>query len=165
MRVSSRTTMVESNMKVHIWLVKTLHNVLFSFALYLDLFLPSWLLSYIDFVAFTFSVSPTVGCVQHSTPQNTYVVEDQPHCPLRSPLSRTAVLPCPPSVQTVRANWHSWVWRTHMYVRTHIHCENRFLIQSLMLICSAIMIPYRPYLHDDSHIQLFHFSGLGLVQL
>ena len=50
MRVSSRRTTVESNMKVYIWLVKTLHNVLFSFALHLVLFLPSWLLLYIDFL-------------------------------------------------------------------------------------------------------------------
>ena len=92
--VSSRRTTVESNMKVYIWLVKTLHNVLF-FGLYLVLFLPSWLLLYIDFVAFTFSMSPTVGCIQHSTPQNTHFAEDQQHCPPRPPLSRSAVLPCP----------------------------------------------------------------------
>ena len=73
---SSKRTTVESNMKVSIiytWLVKTLHNVLFSFALSLVLFLPtcwSWLVLYIDFVAFSFSVSPTVGYVQHSTLQN-----------------------------------------------------------------------------------------------
>ena len=50
---SSRRNTVESNMKesiIYIWLVKTLHNVLFSFALSLVLFLPSWLLLYIDFV-------------------------------------------------------------------------------------------------------------------
>ena len=44
---SSRRTTVESNMKesiIYTWLVKTLHNVLFSFALSLILFLPSWLL-------------------------------------------------------------------------------------------------------------------------
>ena len=52
-----------------------------------------------------------------------------------------------------------------MYVRTHVHCENKFLIQSFTLMRSAIMIPFRPYLHNDLHIQLFHFSGLGLVQL
>ena len=28
-----------------------------------------------------------------------------------------------------------------------------------------IMIHYRPYLHDDSHIRLFHLSGHGLVLL
>ena len=77
--VSPRRTMVESNMKVYIWLVKTLHNVLFSFALYLVLFLSSWLLLYIDSVAFSFSVLPTVGCVQYSSLQNTYVVEGQLH--------------------------------------------------------------------------------------
>ena len=73
-----RRTTIESNMKasiIYTWLVKTLHNVLSSFALSLVLFLPSWLLSYIDFIAFLFSVSPTVGCVQHSTSQNMYVVE------------------------------------------------------------------------------------------
>ena len=40
----------------------------------------------------------TVGCVLHSTPQNVYVAEDQPRCPTRLPLSRSAVLPCPPSL-------------------------------------------------------------------
>ena len=60
--VSSRMTMVESNMTVSIiytWLVKNLHNMLFSFALSLVLVFPSWLLLYSDFIAFTFSVSPT----------------------------------------------------------------------------------------------------------
>ena len=47
------------------------------FGLYLVLFLSSWLLLYIDFVVFIFSMLPTVGCIQHSTPQNTYVAEDQ----------------------------------------------------------------------------------------
>ena len=82
-RVSSRRTTAESNMKVYIWLVKTLHNMhlacevspqhVFSFALNLVLFLPFWLRLYIDFLAFSFSVSPTVGSIQHSTPQNMYM--------------------------------------------------------------------------------------------
>ena len=91
-----RRTTVESNMKasiIYTWLVKTLHNVVSSFALSLVLFFASWLLLYIDFV--TFSVSPTVGYVQHSIPQNMYVAEDQLRCPPRPPLSRSAVLPCP----------------------------------------------------------------------
>ena len=66
---------------IYTWLVKTLHNVFSSFALFLVLFLPSQLLLYIDFVTFSFSMSPTVGCIQYSTPQNTYVAEDQPRCP------------------------------------------------------------------------------------
>ena len=59
--------------EIYTWLVKTLHNVLLSFALPLVLFLPSWLLLYIDFGAVSFSVSPTVGCIQYSTLQNAYV--------------------------------------------------------------------------------------------
>ena len=51
---------------IYTWLVKTL-------------FLPSQLLLYIDFV--TFSMPPTVSCVQYSTPQNTYIAEHQPRCP------------------------------------------------------------------------------------
>ena len=35
----------------------------------------------------------------------------------------------------VSANWHSWAWQT----RTYVHCENRSLIQSLALMCSAII--------------------------
>ena len=46
-------------------------------------------------------------------------------------------------VPTVSANWHSWAWQTHTYisrhVRTHVHCENRSLIQSLVLMHSAII--------------------------
>ena len=79
---------------IYTWLVKTLHSMLSSSALSLVLFLPSQLLLYIDFV--TFSIPPTVGCVQYSTPQNTYVAEHQPRCPTRPRLSRSAVLPCPP---------------------------------------------------------------------
>ena len=80
-----RRTTIELNMKasiIYTWLVKTLHNVLSSFALSLVLFLPSWLLLYFDFIAFLFSVSPTVGCIQHSTPQNTYVVEGSAALPV-----------------------------------------------------------------------------------
>ena len=50
--------------------------MLFSLAFSLVLFLPSWLLLYIDFVAFSFSMLPTVGGVQHSTPQNKYVAAE-----------------------------------------------------------------------------------------
>ena len=137
-----RRITVESNMKasiIYTWLV-TLHDVLSSFALSLVLFLPSWLLLYIDFIAFSFSVSPTVGCVQHSTLQNTYVAENQLHCPPRPPLSRSAILPYPRQCSTdlrhqctwhmsswactwvqITANWHSsWVWLIHTYVRTYI---------------------------------------------
>ena len=49
----------------------------------------------IDFIAFSFSMPPTVGYVQCSTPQNTYVAEDQPRCPTLPRLSRSAILPCP----------------------------------------------------------------------
>ena len=91
-----RTT-VKSNMKARIiytWLVKTLHNMLSSFAISLVLFCPlgfSFFL-YIDFAAFSFSMSPTVRCIQHSTPQNTYIAKDKPRCPSRS---RSAILSCP----------------------------------------------------------------------
>ena len=76
----------------------TLHNVLSSFELSLVLFLPSQLLLYIDFVAFSFSMPPIVGYVQYLTPQNTYVAEDQPRCPTLPRLSRSAVFPCPLSL-------------------------------------------------------------------
>ena len=83
---------------IYTWLVKTLHNVLFSFALSLVLVLPSYLLLYLDFIAFSFSMPQTVGCVQYSAPQNAYVAEDQPRCPTGPPLSRSAVLPCESSI-------------------------------------------------------------------
>ena len=52
----------------------------------------------INFIAFSFSMPQTVSCAQYSAPQNQYVAEDQPRCPTRPPLSRSAVLPCPPSL-------------------------------------------------------------------
>ena len=88
-----------------------LHNVLFYFALYLFLFLPSWLLLYIDFIAFSFSVSPTIGCIQHSTPQNMYVAEKQPQCPPRPPLSRSAILPL--SSTSIVSARDAWVLSEH----------------------------------------------------
>ena len=94
---SSRTTTVDSNMKSehNLYLAyEDSHNVLSSFAFSLVLFAST----VIDFVAFSVSMPPTVGCVQYSTPQNTFVVEDQPRCPTRPPLSRSAVLLCLPSI-------------------------------------------------------------------
>ena len=117
-----RRTTVESNMKVNIiytWLVKTPHNVLSSFALSLVLFLPSWLLLYIDFIAFSFSVSPTVGCVEHPTPQNTYVAEDQACCRPRPPLRRSYLSRPPSSVHV-----------THEFLSVHVsanECKLTFL--------------------------------------
>ena len=40
----------------------------------------------------------------------------------------------------VIANWHSWVWPTCTYVHTYVYCKNRSLIESLALICLAIII-------------------------
>ena len=111
-----------------------LHDVLFPFALYLILFLPSWLSLYIDIIAFSFSVSPTVGCVQHSTPQNMYVAEDQACCPPRPPLSRSTVLPCPRPPSSVHVTYEflsvhvsansecklTFLSMTDTYVRTYI---------------------------------------------
>ena len=91
--MSPRRTTVESNMKVYIWLVKTLHNVLFLGFIWFSS-CPLGFFCTLT-VAFTFSMSPTVSCVQHSTPQNTYFAEDQPRCPLHPPLPRSAVFPCP----------------------------------------------------------------------
>ena len=94
---SSRTTTVDSNMKSehNLYLAyEDSHNVLSSFAFSLVLFAST----VIDFVAFSVSMPPTVGCVPYSTPQNTFVVEDQP----RPPLSRSAVLLCLPSIARLR---------------------------------------------------------------
>ena len=88
------------------------------------------LLLYIEFVAFSFSMPPTVSCIQYSTPQNMYLAEDQPHCPTHPPLSKSAVLPCPPFITRLgmwyspvsvhmSTNWHSWAWQTHTYMRTY----------------------------------------------
>ena len=98
----------------------------------------------------------TVGCVLYSTPQNAYVVEDQPRCPTRPPLSRSAVLPCPPSLAarlgipvpyrvSTRDVWVPW------RVQIDIHCENRSLIQSLALMRSAMKVNISSHQHSGSH--------------
>ena len=128
----------------------------FSFALYLVFFLPSWLLLYIDFVAFSL-VSPTIACVQHSTLQNMYAAEDQPHCLPHLPLSRSAVLPCPRPPSSVHhiSVIYLWLHVTHEFCACtwvqidipehgrHVRmyaCTlwDRSLIQNLMLMRSAI---------------------------
>ena len=121
---SSRRTTVESNMKVSIiytWLVNTLST---TFALSLVLFLPCWL------------------------PQNTYIAEDQSRCPLHSPLSRSAVLPCsrPPSsvhVLTheflsvhVSANKCKWVQMDIPERDRHIRTYARTLLASFPGYCA-----------------------------
>ena len=121
----------------------------FFFCTFSHSLLPSWLLLYIDFVAFSFSVSPTIGCIQHLTP-HMYVAEDQPRCPPRPPLSRSTVFSCPRPPSSVHVT-HEFL-SVHMnaneceidiperdrYARTYVHCENRSLIQSLALMRSAI---------------------------
>ena len=68
---SSRTTMVESNMKSehNLYLacerLSTTCSLLCTFSRSL---VPSWLLLYTEFIAFSFIVPPTIGCVQHPTP-------------------------------------------------------------------------------------------------
>ena len=125
----------------------------FSFAHSLVLFSSSWFLLYIDFIAFFFSILPTVGCVQHLTPQNTCDAEDQPCCHTCPPLSRSAVLPCPLSlgIRYLHMSEHvthefperacecKLTFLSMRHVRMHVHCENKSLIQSLTLMHSAIM--------------------------
>ena len=66
----SRRTTVESEI-IYTWLVhEGIHNVLSSFVPYsLLALLASKYFTLTSLHAFSFSVSPTVGCVQHSTPQ------------------------------------------------------------------------------------------------
>ena len=142
--------------------MKTLHNMLFS--LHFNWISSCLFGSFVHWLCcFPFSMSPTVGCVQHSTPQNMYVAEEQPCCPLRLPLSRTSIVPCPPSLGILgcQCTWHMSSWACtyareckltflsvidmyiHTYVRTHVpthvQCENRSFIQSLVLLHSAII--------------------------
>ena len=89
---------------------------------------------YIDVITFSFSVSPTVGCVQHSTPQNMYVVEDQPCCPPRSPLSRSAVLPCPRPPSSVHVMYE--------FLSVHVSANSEYKLTFLSMtdtyICTYI---------------------------
>ena len=61
-RVSSRRTTVECEHNLYLACEDSPQRAFF-FCTTLVLFLPTWLLSYIYFVAFSFSVLPTVGCV------------------------------------------------------------------------------------------------------
>ena len=102
-------------------------------------YLPSWtwLLLYIDFVACSFSVLPTVGCVQHSTPQNTYVAEDQPRCSPCPPLSRNAVLPCPLiliSCPACTRLHHQCTWRMSFLHVSANECKLAFLSMIRMYV-------------------------------
>ena len=100
---SSRTTMIELNMEsghnLYLACEDSSQRAFFfwTFSCSLLALLAStvyWLRCFL----FKFSTSPTVGCVQYSTPQNVYIAEDQPCCPTHPSLSRSAVLPCPPSL-------------------------------------------------------------------
>ena len=108
---------------IYAWLVKTLHNVLSSFARYLVLFLPSWLLLYIDFVAFSFSVSPNIGCVQDST-RNTYVRRTSHavlpilHCQ-EVPFFPVLIANHHPRVSVHVTHEFLWLWSESHYVQTN----------------------------------------------
>ena len=94
---SSRTTTVESNMKSE-------HNLYLACedspprAFFFCTFSCSCLVLLASTVHWLrcFLFLNAANCWLHSTPQNVYVAEDWPHCPTRPPLSRSAVLPCPP---------------------------------------------------------------------
>ena len=125
-----------------LWRLST--TCFFSFALHLVLFLLSWILLYIDFLGFTFSMSPTIGCIQHSTAQNTYVVEDQPRCPLRPPLSRSALFF--PALDLHR----QCTWRMSFWVCTWVQTV------------SAVQIDIPDC---DRHIRTYTFAGLRSLQV
>ena len=90
------------------WLVKTLH---LHFAWFSSCFL-GFFCTLTLFIAFSFSVSRTVGCVQYSTPQNTYVAEKQLRCTWR--MSFWACM----WVQVVSANL-TFLSVTDMYLHTY----------------------------------------------
>ena len=103
--VSPRRTMVESNMKVYIWLVKSLHNVLF-FLLHFIWF-SSCPLGFFCTLALLLSLSP---CCQPSAAFSTRV------CKTRtlwrdSCTWHMSFWACT-WVQVVSASWHSWAWQT-----------------------------------------------------
>ena len=101
----------------------------------------------------------------YSTPQNAYIEEDQTCCPIRPPLSRSAVLPCPPSLAArlgmasgifpCQCTWHmssvtdvrklTFLSVTDTYVHTYVHCKNKSLIQSFTLMRSATISANRYY--------------------
>ena len=97
---SSRMTTVESNMKSEHNLYLACEDSTCFLLLHSFLFSSCPLSFYCTWTSLlsSFSMPPTVGCVQHSTPHNTYVAEDQLRCPTHPPLSRSAVLPRPPSL-------------------------------------------------------------------
>ena len=176
-RVSSRRTTVEANMKVSIiytWLGKTLHNMLFSFAISV-LFLPSWpswLLLYVDFVAFSFSVSLTVGWVQLSI-RKTRTLRRTSRAVLRVLLSlhcqEAPIFLFSTAIVCARDAWVSGRERAREskwghaqidiperdgHVRTYARTlRERSLIQSLALMRSATRQPKR---HACSYVDNLH---------
>ena len=129
--------MVESNMTVSIiytWLVKNLHNMLFSFALSLVLIFPSWLLLYSDFIAFTFSVSPT-SAVFSTQLHKTHRTLWRTSCTVLCILHCLLICPRPLSSVHVMHEFLSvhvsaneckltFVTVTDTYIRMYVQCEN-----------------------------------------
>ena len=76
---------------------------------------------------FSFSVLPTFSCIQHSTPQNTYVAENQPRCPPRPPRPPLSSFPRPCSL-------------VHEFLSVHVSTNE----------CKQIDIPER-----DRHVRTY----------
>ena len=66
--------------------------------------------------------------------------------------------PCGADVRKVSSHesaiWHPWAWQKRAYVRMHVHCENRSLIQSLALMRSAMRNNERK---TETQAQLLHY--------
>ena len=128
--------------------MKTLHNVLSSFALSLLLYLPSWFLLYIDFVHCFLFLSAANRRLRSALNSTKHIRCSEP-----------AVLSYPSSIVKKQASspasaHDTWVPEcareckltflsmTDTGRTMHVHCENRSLIQSLVLMRSAITVPW-----------------------
>ena len=117
------------------WLVKALHNIL-----YLVLFLAS----FVHWLRCFHFMSLTVGCIQHKTRtlrRTCRAVLHVLHC---------QEAPFFPVIDLLRrCTWHMSFWaractwvqidipERDRHVHTHVHCEDKSLIQSLTLMHSA----------------------------
>ena len=133
------------------YVFSTFDSTLFCSSVPLLAYTVGWLLCF-----FFLELLP-VGCVQHLIiyglgSANTYIVKGQLCCLLYHLSSRKTSLcnariryPALPQARERKLTFRAWsqidIPKCDRQVHTHVHCENRSLIQSLILICSAIKFP------------------------
>ena len=152
-----RTVQKNDNVKseANTWLVKNLQYVLSTFDSTFSCSSVPLLASTVGWLlCFSFLESPAIGCIQHLIvyglgSANTYVVKGQLCClPYHLSSRKTSLCnariryPALPQARERKLTFRAWsqidIPKCDRQVHTHVHCENRSLIQSLILMCLAI---------------------------